>query len=165
MSFVTLWLHDNEFSWENMRAHKYSWMLMSAYDQPWALISMVPWHHEHLRALMSAHGHSWALISPHECSGSLMIIVPWCQEYSWALKITHGTLEPYSWVLLSAKKWSWVVMRAHCCSWALECMIQNFLKMLTCSILPISQSRFHKMLKNLIFLRSTQKGPRKLKIQ
>ena len=83
----------------------------------------------------------------------------------------------FSWVLLNAHESSWVPMSAHECSWALrrahECwwVIQSaqvldpvlnqkcqLFKMVPCSILTISWSRFNQIIKSRILLKSTWKG-------
>ena len=107
--------------------------------------------HEHgtiaLTALMRADEHSWA--------------------WHHGANITHSALEPYSSVLTSAHEWSWVLMRVHEYSLVilkdqvLDSLINEkcwFLKWLPSSILSISQSWFHQIIKNWIVLKSTLKG-------
>ena len=70
-------MNVHECSCVLMNAYECLWATMSSHDtslqlQPWALMSVTPWLHEHLWALMSAYGHPWALMSPRESLWTLI---------------------------------------------------------------------------------------------
>ena len=165
-------------SWVFMAAYEYSWGLMNAQGCPRALISAHDWSLHHT---LGTHKHSWVFMSTHEHSYVAMstqehgTIAPTAlmrsNEHLWAwchgAIPTHSALAPYisvlksahdcSWVLLSAPEYSWVILSVQ----VLDSLMNNkcwFLKWLSFSILAISRSKFHQIIKNLIVLKSTRKG-------
>ena len=167
-----------------MSAHGCLWVLssaLSAQKSPWALIiaHVCSWHHAHAcsRLLMSIHEFSWALMSSHEHSWALCYgaMAPTAlmsiHERSWVWRhdavTTHNALAQYLSVLMSAHKCSWVLLSDPEYSWVIlsvqvvHSVINKkcwFLKWLPFSILAISRSKFHQIIKNLIVLKSTRKG-------
>ena len=124
---------------------------------------------------MSTHEHGAkvpnALITTHKHAIGLLRMT------SSALMSTHSTMGTYLWVFMRAPEYSWVLNKLSRALWsAPECSsllmsapvcssgwFNNKLKCwlfqcLPCSILEISHSRSHQIIKNGIFLKSTQKG-------
>ena len=140
---------------------------MSTHKQPRAAMSVPDYHW----TLMSSHEHSWAwchgAMSTHQSTRAVVSMAPQGYERSSALRSTHGTIAPYSWVLLGTHGHTWALREAHEHSWQVmstelfdqtinkKCLV---LKWPPCSILTISHFIFHQIIKNWIFLKSTQKG-------
>ena len=106
---------------------------------------------------MSAHESWWAPMDPWRHA----------EDCFWALMSAHCSMAPGSWVFMASHERTWVLMRAHEHSW--EFMIAELLHGITdikCSllkgsprsILPISRSKFHRIIKNWIFSKSTRNG-------
>ena len=143
-----------------MNTHEHPIPLMNTQNQPRAAMSISHYHW----ALMSSHEHSWAwyhgAMTNNESTRAVMSMVPRGYEHSSALMSAHGTIlisaPGYSWAHMSTYRSSWELTTGHEC-WTVSS--NNKQTMLSfCSILTISHSILHRIIKNWIFLKSTWNG-------
>ena len=129
-------------------------------------------------AFMSIHEHSHVAISTQEHGTIVPTAIMRANEHLWAwchgAITTHSALEPYlsvltsthecSWVLLSAPEYSWVILSVQ----VLDSVMNEkcwFLQWLPFSILAISWSKFHQIIKKfnsfeIYMVRAVEKCPR-----
>ena len=150
-----------------MSNHEHSWAPISTHKQPRAAMSVSDYHW----TLMSSHEHSWAwchgAMSTHQSTRAIMSMAPRGYERSIALRSAHGTIAPYSWVLLGTHGHTWALREAHEHSWQVmstelfdqtinkKCLVLEWPQ---CIIFTIYHSIFNQLIKNWIFLKSTQNG-------
>ena len=162
------WRHTHECSWLLMSSCECSKVPISTNQCSWVFIApcsvLLMSIHEFSWALIITHEHSWAwfygamaptvLMSIHEFD----TMAPWPIIVSWHNTYQSMLMRNYkcSLVLLSDPEYSWVILSVQ----VLDSVMNEtcwFLQWLPFSILAISWSKFHQIIKNLIDLKSTWK--------